>query len=136
MILSNNSYLIDKKRQTRLTVCLYRKADRRHISDLEGKGAGKRQYIGAIRDADMYQRRGKAPGHFMARGAYADGRSLSDGVAAFGEPAAEAMFGERLTDVKSLGGVTTEAVEHVPGHAVLNALGDNLVTQVVPQVDD
>ena len=136
MILSNNVYLIDKKEQISLAVCLERKADRRHISDLQGKGVGKRQYIGAIRDADRHQWRGKAPGHFMARGAFADGRSLSDSVAAFGEPAGEVMFGERLTDVKSLGGVTTEAVQHVPGHAVLNALGDNLVTQIVPQVDD
>ena len=136
MILSNNVYLIDKKGQKSLTVCLERKADRRHISDLAGKWAGKRQYIGAIRDAEMHQRHGKAPGHFKARGAHADGRSLSGGMAAFGEPAGEVMFGERLADVKSLGGVTTEAVEHVPGHAVLNALGDNLVTQIVPEVDD
>ena len=45
-------------------------------------------------------------------------------------------LGERFTDMKSLGRITTETAEHIPGRTCFHTFGNDLEAKIVPQFDD
>ena len=53
-----------------------------------------------------------------------------------GKPAREVLFGQRLTDVKTLRRIAAKLAQHIPGRIAFDAFGDDFVTKIVTQIDD
>jgi hypothetical protein len=57
-------------------------------------------------------------------------------AAACSQPVGKMVVSKRFTDVKTLGRIATQIAQYIPGHAILYALGNDLVTKIMPQVDN
>jgi hypothetical protein len=55
-------------------------------------------------------------------------------MAAFRQPAGEAIIWQWPADMKALCGIATQVIQHIPGQAIFNTLSHHLVTKVVPKV--
>ena len=55
---------------------------------------------------------------------------------AFGQPTGKTLVCQWFADMKALGRIAAQPVQHIPGHTVLNALCHYLVTKIMSQVDN
>jgi hypothetical protein len=46
------------------------------------------------------------------------------------------LFRQRMADMETLGRITPKVIQHIPGRIAFNALGNDLVAEVVSQIDD
>ena len=60
----------------------------------------------------------------------------SESAPAFGQPTGKMLVCQWFANMKALGRIAAQTVQHIPGHAVLNALCHYLETKIMSQVDN
>jgi hypothetical protein len=60
----------------------------------------------------------------------------SEAAPAFGQPTGKMLVCQWFADMKALGRIAAQTVQHIPGHTALNTLCHYLVTKIMSQVDN